>query len=71
MVSMEGGGEFSYLKNKFKNMRRLGCTALGSERIAIFRQSHGPNVWSGQAQAAAWAFKLQRDPPEPGRVQQV
>lgn len=36
LVSREGGGEFGYFKNKFKNIRRIGHTALRSEHVAIF-----------------------------------
>lgn len=35
LVSWKWGGEFGSLKDKVKHMRRLGCTALGSEHVAI------------------------------------
>lgn len=42
--------------------------------LAKKKKKNQPACWggcvqSGRALAAAWAFKLQRDPPEPGRVQ--
>lgn len=56
-----------------------------SEHVAIFvfiltafiphlakkQPAHRGGCAEWAAQAAAWAFKLQCDPPEPGRVQQV